>query len=119
MKYKEYVNDIEQESVLGFLTTFGFLKKGNQGLELGLWLSNFSTLLAILLHSFILEGLCVEILGDLNGFKFKKNHQRLQGFGCSLLVAWILEIILYVERNCMIMFVLCGMRIRGGGRGLL
>ena len=39
MKYNEHENDIEQESVLGFLTTFGFLKKGNQGLELRLWLN--------------------------------------------------------------------------------
>jgi hypothetical protein len=30
MKYNKNENDIEQESVLGFLTTFGFLKKGSQ-----------------------------------------------------------------------------------------
>jgi hypothetical protein len=34
MKHNKIENDIEQESVLGFLTTFGFLKKGSQELEL-------------------------------------------------------------------------------------
>ena len=29
-KHNKYENDIEQESVIGFLTTFGFLKKGSQ-----------------------------------------------------------------------------------------
>ena len=27
MKYKKHVNDLEQECVLGYLTTFGFLKR--------------------------------------------------------------------------------------------
>ena len=36
MKYEKHVNDIEQESVLGFLTTFGFPKKGSQEQGLGL-----------------------------------------------------------------------------------